>query len=49
MVKRLRAAMCRTINVRQGQSMPQEYPQASLLAQPLSWPWSFDREFIRSY
>ena len=36
MVKRLRAAMCRTINVRQGQSMPQEYPQASLLAQPLS-------------
>jgi hypothetical protein len=32
-----------------GQSMPQEYPQASLLAQPLSWPWSFDREFISSY
>ena len=32
-----------------GQNVPQDYPPAALLAQPLSWPWSFDREFISSY
>ena len=26
-----------------GQSVPQDYRQAALLAQPLSRPWSFDR------
>jgi hypothetical protein len=32
-----------------GQSVLQDYPQAALLALPVSWPWSFDRELISSY